>query len=321
MPLLREEPGNLRDAIAAASGKLDGLDQSFIEKDYWVTQVLRALQVNFPAGFVFKGGTSLSKGYQIIERFSEDVDILVVPLAGASIKDREEHLTNITLKVSEVLTLAATEARQPGRGRNASRADHLTYVSTVEPALQLAINPGKVLLETGYSSGHEPSEVVEITPLLNVALSPKQRFDDTKPFSVRALDPSRTLVEKLFALHHLATRRLADPRFQADRFGRHYYDIFKLLDHTATKRKLQRRADFSALVAEAERISGEHYGGTTPRPEDGFAASPAFAIPDPRLRSWLQEEYRSLLSLIPSEAERPSFGAVLRRIEEQADLL
>ena len=66
-----------------------GLAPLFVEKDYWVTQVLRALHDQHAGAFVLKGGTSLSKGYELIERFSEDVDILIQPAKGDSRKARE----------------------------------------------------------------------------------------------------------------------------------------------------------------------------------------------------------------------------------------
>lgn len=95
MGLLRDDP-EFATALGQAARDLGDLDPSFVEKDYWVTQVLRALHAEYPGAFLFKGGTSLSKGYGIIERFSEDVDILVVPPAGASNREREAHLRAIT---------------------------------------------------------------------------------------------------------------------------------------------------------------------------------------------------------------------------------
>ncbi len=52
-----------------------GISPTAVEKDYWVSEVLRVLVVGFPGDFIFKGGTSLSKGYGIVERFSEDIDV------------------------------------------------------------------------------------------------------------------------------------------------------------------------------------------------------------------------------------------------------
>jgi hypothetical protein len=321
--LLREEDG-FAAAIGQAAERLGGLDAAFVEKDYWVTQVLRALHTEYPHGFVFKGGTSLSKGYGIIERFSEDVDILVVPLAGASITEAENHLAAITGSVAGFLGLDWEPGREPGRGRDAHRGDLIHYQPVIEAGLRLGIRPGAVLLETGYSGGREPTEMVDITPILcePLGINPAD-FEDTQLFQLRALEPRRTLVEKLFALHHLATLWLEGDIRDEERFGRHYYDIYKLLDHQPTITKLERDRDgFEQLVAEVERLSQRQFGGTTPRPRDGFAASPAFSPGrDGDLRAWLEGKFRDALALFPGAAAPPNFGRILQRIEQRAGLL
>ncbi len=111
---------------------------------------------------------------------------------------------------------------------------------------------------------------------------------DSAPFQLRALEPRRTLVEKLFCLHHLASVYGGEDRREEERFGRHFYDIYKLLEHKATLQKLKEDRDsFAALVAEVERLSARHFGGTTPRPEEGFAASPGFRHSrESELRVW-----------------------------------
>lgn len=264
MGLLRDD-SEFATALGQAARDLGDLDPSFVEKDYWVTQVLRALYDEYPGAFLFKGGTSLSKGYGIIERFSEDVDILVVPPAGASNREREAHLRAITGAIAAHLELSWEEARQPGRGRDASRGDFIRYVPIVRARVSVGIGPGTVLLETGYAGGHEPAEMVSITPLLCAPLGIDPReFDDTSPFTLRALEPVRTLIEKLFALHHIGTLYLRGERREEERFGRHYYDVFKLLDHPPTVKRLRNRDGFDQIVKDVERVSGSlverHHG-------------------------------------------------------------
>jgi hypothetical protein len=320
--LLRDEP-DFDVAIGRAAQALGNLDPSFVEKDYWVTQVLRALHTEYPGGFLFKGGTSLSKGYDLIERFSEDVDILVVPLAGASIREGEAHLRAITGAVAAHLELEWEEGRPPGRGREASRGDLIKYDPVVEAGVRVDVGPGSVLLETGYSGGYEPAEMVTIEPIMCRPLGiDTDDFEDTKQFQLRALEPRRTLIEKLFALHHVATLYLAGDVRDDERFGRHYYDVHKLLEHNATTTKLARdRARFDELVTEVERLSRLHFGGTTPRPEGGFASSPAFAPESQELRTWLEDKFNEALDLLPRRAGRPTFGRVLQRVEQNAALL
>jgi hypothetical protein len=64
--------------IDAAAAQL-GIGPAAVEKDYWVSEALRALAGGYGDDFVFKGGTSLSKGHRLIGRFSEDIDVLVIP--------------------------------------------------------------------------------------------------------------------------------------------------------------------------------------------------------------------------------------------------
>lgn len=75
---LHQDKQLFSDTIRAASQHLN-IKQEFVEKDYWITLVLsRLTQSPFASEAVFKGGTSLSKGYQLIERFSEDVDLAII---------------------------------------------------------------------------------------------------------------------------------------------------------------------------------------------------------------------------------------------------
>ena len=69
--------------IDAAAARL-GISPAAVEKDYWVSEALRALASGYGDDFVFKGGTSLSKGYRIIERFSEDIGRLEFLASAAS---------------------------------------------------------------------------------------------------------------------------------------------------------------------------------------------------------------------------------------------
>lgn len=322
MGLLREDT-EFGSAIDQASSRLQ-LARAFVEKDYWVTQVLYALHLLHPGGFLLKGGTSLSKGYGIIDRFSEDVDILVVRHAAHSATSAEQRLLGMTTGVAGSLGLEWEEARPPGRGKDASRGDYLNYRgSDSDPGLGLPIRPDAVLLETGYAGGPEPSEMCTVSTLVGEALglSPAE-YEDVAPFELRMLEPSRTLIEKCFALHHLASNFSPDNPPMEVRFGRHYYDVYRLLDDARTTDRLADRDGFNRVVEDVERISSTHFVGVTSRPADGFSVSPAFR-PErgSPLRAWLEDNYETALSLLPSSSGRPSFGQVLARVEERAALL
>jgi hypothetical protein len=165
MTLLRDSPNDFASAVDNAADKL-GLAPAFVEKDYWVTQVLRELHRQYPGRFVFKGGTSLSKGYNLIARFSEDVDILVQPARDDSARSREQLLESIGANVAEALGTGLTEKRRPGRGRMAHRADLLAHPTVTAPAVATPFETGGVLLETGFAGGDWPCEMVDLEPML-----------------------------------------------------------------------------------------------------------------------------------------------------------
>jgi len=115
MALLRDHPEDLQGLIGAAAAAR-ALDQTFLEKDFWVTEVLRAATAprtlvardgtEHPVGTIFKGGTSLSRIYGLIERFSEDVDLLVrFPDVDASGGAKEKVLKAIRDAVAHHLRL------------------------------------------------------------------------------------------------------------------------------------------------------------------------------------------------------------------------
>ncbi|HEX3040563.1 MAG TPA: nucleotidyl transferase AbiEii/AbiGii toxin family protein [Solirubrobacterales bacterium] len=313
---------DFQGAIEQAAGIL-GLRPQYLEKDYWVTEAIRALHSEFAGHFVFKGGTSLSKGYGLIERFSEDVDILILGDAGDSAKSREKKLADISARVAGKLGLELKEKREPGRGRGANRADLLLYTPRTTTTIQTGLGEDGVLLETGFAGGMEPSEMVWIEPMIckPLKIDPAE-FEDTMAFQVRALEPVRTLMEKVCGMHHLATRMLEDPELDDARCGRHYWDIDRLLDDPSVRKRLEDRDAFEQLLEDVERISKAHFGGCTPRPAGGFTAGPAFD-PPVEIRRTLSAHYDAAAELLPiaGKAQWPDFGNILKRIGNFSELL
>lgn len=324
MPRLRESETDFVSAIDSAATKL-GLAPIFVEKDYWVTQVLRILHEQYPGAFVFKGGTSLSKGYGLIDRFSEDVDILVQPAKGDSAKTREARLRAMTEGVAADLGVDWIEKRPPGRGKMPHRADVLAHQTVVTSSVSAPFEDRGVLLETGFAGGDSPGEMVDLEPMLcaPLGLDPHE-YQDTAPFSVRALKPERTLLEKVSLLHHVATGFAENATVADERCGRHYYDVFRLLDHPPTRTALDDREQFEITLLDMQVISARYYGGWTERPPEGYAASAAFAPPaDSELREWLEQRYQDAADLLPAATAGrwPSFGQVLQRVGQHAKLL
>lgn len=185
---LRERP----DAVGVAAARIEaalGVPAAHVEKDFWVTEALRAAVARSDAEgvtVVFKGGTSLSKAHRLINRFSEDVDLIVVVPADSQ---RAAHrcLKNITAAVAEVFveegvldTTTATAGRK--------RTTRFTYPTTHKHGV---LHPG-VLLELGARGGTLPAQQMTIRSLIaehgaTVGLSTD--FAEATPFVVRVLHP------------------------------------------------------------------------------------------------------------------------------------
>ena len=319
MTLLREEAdfGGLFDAATETLG----LPADVIEKDYWVTQALRGLAVSHPGEFIFKGGTSLSKGFGLIERFSEDIDILVIRRDG-------EAPTSINGRLRRMGEAGAAaiggEADRRHSGRGAHRTVALSY-----PRRQVQGSPllPFVLLEMSVHGGIQPIGDRTIDTLLGRLLVAEgqvtvEQYDDLEPFAVPILHPGRTLIEKLLLVNTAAEHASADiASLPAFRVGRHFYDIHCLLGAGEVLELLADRAQFEEITNDAAEISRRHYAGAIDRPESGFATGPAFAA-EGSLRAAIEHEYISAMDAfyfgIPPY---PPFDAVLERVTATAKLL
>jgi len=216
-----------------------------VEKDEWVTAVIRALfSLPYAEHLLFKGGTSLSKCWHIIERFSEDVDIAINrELLGFSEELSSNQIRNKLRKISysfikDKLVVDLTEQMEI-QGINSdlfsvnvefsedSTKDpvivEVQYKSVIEGLTY--INP-VVKLEIGCRSMREPFEKVKTWSLID-EIYPDTPFSD-KPFEVNAVVPQRTFIEKLCLLQE----EFAKPKelVRTNRMSRHLYDISKMAE-------------------------------------------------------------------------------------------
>ena len=260
--LLREDPDAF-DALRDLTADALDIDPGAIEKDYWATEVLRSsiAPVSGVDEFVFKGGTSLSKAHGIIERFSEDIDVLVVcQQTGQPLK---RLLRKVAERASEDLGVAF-EREHEGRGYLNTRYSYAARRS-------VGFLSSGVLLEMGSRGGPWPSERLPVRSLMSQVAGDTDPaaiddYSDLGVFQVTVLAPERTLAEKLAFLHHRAS--VAD--HVALRNGaRHLYDTAMLLSSARVNEALAdgRIAELMVDIDERSAAAGWLF---TPRPEDGF---------------------------------------------------
>jgi hypothetical protein len=293
---------------------------AFVEKDFWVTELLRAVTseaMKADAVAVFKGGTSLSKGYRLVERFSEDVDILLVLPPGLGQQARHRILNRICLAAAEHLGLADGDVLQSETG--IKQNVRFSYGSRFEAA---PLSEG-VLLEMGVRGGPQPRTTMGLRSLAaEHALAngaEENEFDEFTAIDVEVLASERTLVEKLAMLHGFATTiRQDEARVAMGRAGRHFYDIHHLLGHQPTLDACAREGHVAALAEDIGVHSLQHDWHYSPRPAGGYAQSPAF---DPAHESHelALAAYRRSAELVYGSV--PTFDECLARVHDRAALL
>jgi hypothetical protein len=274
-PKLRDNANDFRALIARTAERLD-LPPHFVEKDYWTTELLRGATTVLDDGYlVFKGGTSLSKVHRIIQRLSEDVDLLLIvtreksPSFGKGGVDR--MLKEVTESAARSLGLTGHLFESTtGVKRNTGFTYPAFYTSPdTRP---------EVKLELGTRGGDDPpSTSHEVRSFIAEAsddVGPDE-FEEMTPFEVRVLAPERTLLEKLSLVHDLASR-FPEEQDKLGRAGRHFYDIYRLLDNAPILEQLD-ALDIVKLCADIREIAVQGFHGEPAgRPSEGFASSPAF---------------------------------------------
>jgi hypothetical protein len=328
MPLVRDSRERFAGLLNDAARSLD-LDPSLVEKDYWAVEALRAIRDGFDATVndatvhlqpIFKGGTSLSKAFGLIERFSEDVDLLVpVPfdsVDGYSQSQRADVMKACTEAVSAAL---AIEGERSGGRKGVDRHWRYPYTPTVgDPAL-LGVEP-LVRVELTVMGGSNPHSVRSVTSMAADRAKTIDGFpvyDDLSPVEIETLAAERTLVEKLAMLHDAAHQALDGKPARFAGAGRHFYDIAQLLDSAEVRAALS-PAWVAEIAADADRWSDKGNFPSTPRPADGFATSPAFT--DATLADIVQVSFDLAMRWVWSPT-KPSLADCIAKVQAHAALL
>ena len=232
-----------------------GIDPVIVEKDFWVCWLLGRIfeQPKLAEACVFKGGTSLSKVFNAIARFSEDIDLAIIPVSlGWSEADldeapsrtkREERMAQLEAACAEAVQNIwkplLEEAVRAVLGRPADQADWLTYLfdeAVRSPAL-IFTYPGALPRGVAYIAREVKIEFGSLTDQRPKGRHPIQAFvGELAPAAftdfkteVVALELERTFWEKATILH-AEFHRPADKRMR-DRHARHYADFAALWKH------------------------------------------------------------------------------------------
>jgi predicted nucleotidyltransferase component of viral defense system len=296
------------------------LRPAIIEKDYYVTEALRVIAATSGDRVIFKGGTSLAKGWNLIQRFSEDIDIFLDPTAfqpalGKNAIDRELKKLRDVIARHSAFSFEPSESQTIGGfGRN----DRFSFKQRFGGPGEVA---NRVLVEAGTASGREPSAVVELRSYVSDFLREKATSlgtEDEGPFSMRLLHFRRTFVEKMFAIHSKVEllRRNKQP---LGSYARHYYDLFQLSRFPEVDAML-RSEEYGAIKADYDEISKTHFSASYFFPEDMRFANSDALFPPSELSATIGAEYESQCKIL-CYGPYPTWAEIQARFRELQNLL
>jgi hypothetical protein len=303
--------GDLIRIVAETRGVVPAL----VEKDYWIMQSLYGLQ-QLGLAFQLKGGTSLSKGYGLIQRFSEDIDIRIEPpadwkvMAGrnhdkpAHAESRKTFFDRLaqTIAIDGIRAVERDEAFDDvPRYRNGGI--RLVY-SSANGSID-GLKEG-ILLEVGFDDV-APNAPRDISSWAYDLAASRVEILDNRALAVPCYHPGYTLVEKLQAISTKFRQQQATGRFPPN-FMRHYYDVASLLQDETVQ----------AFVGTPEYLA--HKSKRFPAADNPvIAENEAFTLTDPDTRTSLQRAYAASSALYYSG--QPGFDEVLDRIAAWAPRL
>jgi hypothetical protein len=293
-----------------------GLRESLIEKDYYVTETLRVIASMDDTEVIFKGGTSLSKGWNLIQRFSEDIDMFVQldGLGSKAVNTKLKKLMNCVTNNAPLVFLPQKSNTSGGQGRN----DCLAYDQKFGGVGEVE---GSIRLETGIASGREPTELVQLQSFVGKYLQDTQitlGCDNEGVFKMQLMHFRRTFVEKLFAIHKKVElyRKEGIP---VGTHARHYYDLYQLSKRQEVLDMLL-TAEYGEIKEDYERVSIKYFESHYVRPSNMSFAESCAIFPRGELSEILGKEYEDQCLML-CYGKYPSWVSVLERFKELRSIL
>jgi predicted nucleotidyltransferase component of viral defense system len=297
-----------------------GYSTHAIEKDWWVTMVLKALfQTSCANCLTFKGGTSLSKCWNLIERFSEDIDVAIsrefFGITRISSKNQRDKLRKTSSKyvrekligeLDEILKQAEISGYtiELESAESSDKDPQVLYVKYSSLFSENKYLSNWVKVEISCRSLREPFDPMNVRSIIADSY-PNEKFADDY-FIVNAVSPKRTFLEKAFLLHEA----LQKGRIHSHRMTRHLYDLHKLMDTEFAKDALSDGNLYKTIVEHRSimtREKGVDY--STHRP------SQINLIPENKDINLWKTDYKDMQETFIYE-QSVSFETLLERMKE-----
>lgn len=324
-----------REAALATVAERLGIDTLSVEKDWWVTAVLCALfRTSFAPYLLFKGGTSLSKGWGLINRFSEDIDISIgrewfkeqgYAFAVGANKTQRERLRKRSREV--VQTQLAEELKEQLTALGISAVEIVPETTQFRNGVPVPIDSDKdpSVLYVKYHSliaGFQPDYIFPVVKIEVSCLSLKEPFaprpitslfhetfsdiDEEIGCTINTVSPERTFLEKAFLLSEEFQK--TQPRTR--RMSRHYYDLEKLMDTEFGRNALHNRELYNQIIDHRRQFYNLHYVDYEKNRSKAICFYPPYELQDA-----FRADYANMTQTFIFK-EAPTFDQLMQRIAE-----
>lgn len=287
------------------------INEAIIEKDYWVTVVLHELQNSeFANKFIFKGGTSLSKGWNLIDRFSDDIDLLLTT-PGLGEKAQASQLKKIESFVGSIDGLKLDKDHPDSTSGHGHRTSCYSFPRTNASSVT-GMRP-YIRLEMSFRAGSEPHTIKGIQSLVGQVIEAAGSTgiaENIVAQNLPIIDPKRTLVEKFFAVYAMCESKKIQGK------TRHFYDIFRLLGLQEIQTFLGSE-EYNTIKKDVASFSQQHFPHVPVPPGNNLRDSTALNPPAELAKLIADEIAGSDIYFTPP----PSFDEILQRIGLYKDKL
>lgn len=303
-----------------------GMSPFAVEKDWWVVQTLSIIfDMEVGEYLIFKGGTSLSKAWKLIERFSEDIDLVIdrnfLGFPGELTRSRSELLRKRASEYTAETFFPEIQAKFEDRGITGLRfhlvetADSDKDPRTIEIFYPNVIEPPgylqpKIQIEIGCRSLIEPVTVKTFSSLVDEEYA-KREFA-ASPISILTVNPERTFLEKIFLLHE-EFHRPAE-KMRVNRLSRHLYDVYQMAKTEIAERALSNEELYGTIVEHRfkyTRVGGVNYNELQPQ-----TINP---IPIPEVMNAWKADYQTMVEQMIYEEDPPSFEGLISGLTSLKD--
>lgn len=299
--------------LESETGILAGL----IEKDYWIMHVLHGLK-KLGFSFVMKGGTSLSKGYGIIDRFSEDIDILIYPpddlgvvsdsknVKKDAVESRRKYYDWLVehIKIEGIVSVERDTAFDNDKTYNSGgiRLFYESHTDKVEGAKE------GILLEVGFDTVTPNNDLTISSWAYDRAKNSNIDIEDNRAIDIACYHPGYTFVEKLQTI--VTKFRIEQEKgVEKPNLMRQYYDVYSLLANPLVQEFI---CTEEYIKHKEARFTGKDKGTV-------IAENEAFKLNSTELRARFKERYEATKSLYYKG--QPPFEELLKRIQENIERL